>query len=408
MPTTTRRRGRPLAVFGILAAALLSACQPGWVNPFVGTGGAGTTTGASDDHAAALTYPTGVVAAPDGGFYVYDSGTCAIYREQAGTTTPIAGIPGTCGGTGDGGAATAATLDNSLAVDPNTEAVLHGPHNDVSTPLALGPDGSVYFVQVSIAGWLSQPGSGLSFPQYSSRIRKIDGEGIITTVGTPITASLTDAFTGLTATPDGTIFAIANHGTSSTDVDQINADGSQTTIATIDGLALGIAAISDTEVAVLTDSAVKRVDLTTGVATTTGYAMTSFAGSIAAAPDGTIYVGSTTGNRIDRISPDNTTAQIGGLLTGTDRADPGTTAQIGSGLDLRLTPTGLALTPNHGLLVSSGHVVYRLDNPDAVPPLVIGDPLNYFGGCPTGMTLPPTMPGTTAPPSGFTPICNPG
>lgn len=263
-------------------------------------------------------------------------------------------------------------------------------------------------MQVSIVGWIAQPGSGLSFPQYSSRIRKITSDGTITTVGTPITASLTDTFSGLTTTPNGTVLASVIHGTSSSDIDAIHADGTQTTITSIDGRAFAIAAISDTEIAVATDSSVARVDLTTGVATTTGYPMTLLTGSLAAAPDGTIYVGSTTANRIDRIAPDNTTVQIGGLTEGSDRADPGTTAQMGIALTLRLTPTGLAVTPNHGLLISSGHVVYRLDRPADVAPLEIGSPLNFVGGCGTGGTLPPTLPTDTAPPPGFTPTCNPG
>lgn len=134
MTTTNHHHRHHLALFSILAATVLSACQPGWVNPFVGTGGAGTTTSTSNDRAAALTYPTGVVAVPGGGFFVYDAGTCAIYRESAGTTTPYAGTPGTCGESGDEGPASAATLDNSPSVDPNTKSVLHGPGSDQPTP----------------------------------------------------------------------------------------------------------------------------------------------------------------------------------------------------------------------------------------------------------------------------------
>ena len=119
---------------------------------------------------------------------------------------------------------------------------------------------------------------------------------------------------------------------------------------------------------------------------------------IAAAPDGTIYVGLTSSNFIIRISPDDSPT----VIAGTGSADPGTTAQSGDGQHLSLTPTGLALTPNDGLLISSGHVVYRLQDPANVPPLELGSPLNFFGGgcgpftAVTGPSSPVSAPASTS------------
>ena len=60
-----------------------------------------------------------------------------------------------------------------------------------------------------------------------------------------------------------------------------------------------------------------------------------------------------------RVESDGTMTTI----AGNGSADTGNVAQQGEALALSLTPMGLATTKNDGLLVSSGHVVYRLDHP---------------------------------------------
>ncbi len=341
----------------IVTMIALASCDAGWINPFVGNGTAGTTNATVPNAQAQFTYPAGVAARPSDGFYVYDTSACAIYKEASGQTSLFAGTPGTCGNGGDGGAATAATLANDAAANGSTP--VHGSGSDLSSQLAVGPDGSVYFVQSQVVGSFANPGSG-TLPVYTSQIRRIAPDGMISTVGTPIIQSVVTFFTAVTVTPSGTILANVMHASStSSTIYRINADGTQTAVTTIAKNIVSIAAISDTQIAATDFNGLWRVDLGTGVATSTGYSGGYLQASIAAAPDGTIYVGSTTTNNVIRIDPDNTETTIAG--TGT--ADPGTTAQTGNGLDLDVTPTGLALTPNNGLLISSGHVVYRLASP---------------------------------------------
>lgn len=365
MKLSSNRKHRPfwLVALGFFAIVALASCEAGWVNPFAGDGTAGTTTGTVADAQARFTDPTGVVAIPGGGFYVYDAATCAIYKESQGQTSLYAGTPGTCGYSGDGGAANAATLDNSPSVDPSARTSLHGPGHDSPTPMTLGADGSLYFAELTVAGWQTLP-PDIVFPEYRSQVRRITPDGTITAVGDGIANSGTSLITGLTTTPSGTILVTTvDAGAGTTQIGQIAPDGTQSTVTTTSGVVYAIAAISDTRVATLTTSSAERVDLTTGIATSTGQSATLLGQSLAAAPDGTLYVGDTNTNRVERIPPDNTVAVIAGDGT----ADPGTGTQTGAGLSLHLTPTGLALTPNDGLLISSGHVIYRLQDPATAP-----------------------------------------
>lgn len=341
----------------IVTMIALASCDAGWINPFVGNGSAGTTNATVPNAQAQFTYPAGVAARHSDGFYVYDTNACAIYKEASGQTSLFAGTPGTCGNSGDGGAATAATLASDAAASGGTPA--HGAGGDLSSQLAVGPDGSVYFAQSQVVGAVAMPGSG-TIPVYTSQIRRVTPDGTITTVGTPIVQSAVTFFTAVTVTPSGTILANVLQATNtSSTIYRINTDGTQTAVTTIAKNIISIAAISDTQIAATDFNALWRIDLGTGVATATGYSGGYLGTCIAAAPDGTIYVGSTSTNNVVRIDPDNSMTTIAG--TGT--ADSGTTPQSGNGLDIDLTPTGLALTPNDGLLISSGHVVYRLASP---------------------------------------------
>lgn len=399
MARSRHRRSRPfgLVALGMFAVVVLASCDPGWVNPIAGDGTAGVTTGMVAQAHARFTDPTGVVAIPGGGFYVYDAATCAIYRDDSQRQVSVyAGTPGTCGNSGDGGLATAATLDNSPAADSTTHTSLRGPGHDARTPMALGPGGNLYFVELSIVGWQAVPSAGTSFPEYQSQVRRITPAGTVTAVGNGIANSATDFIVGVTKTPDGTILvAVVHNGGGTTEIAQISADGTQATVTTTPGLVYAIAAISDAQVATLTSSSVDRVDLTTGIATSTGHPSGLLDGVLTAAPNGTIYVGSAAAETIVRIAPDNIVTTIAGNGT----ADPGTSAQMGPGLSLQLTPSGLALTPNNGLLVSSGHVVYRLNDPADAGVLALGSPLNYLGGCASYHVPAPTTTTSSSPTS---------
>jgi uncharacterized protein (TIGR03437 family) len=94
----------------------------GQISTIAGTGVGGFTGDGSAATAAELSGPSAVVADASGNIYIYDTGNQVIRKVDAsGNITTFAGTPEKPGATGDGGAATAATLDlhtgGGLAVD---------------------------------------------------------------------------------------------------------------------------------------------------------------------------------------------------------------------------------------------------------------------------------------------------
>ena len=134
----------------LLSAMCLTAVLPATVaaqtiNTAAGNGGSGTTGDGGLATAAEVGYPVGVLAAPDGGFYI--GGYNSVRRVRADGTIHTFVGDGTFGSSGDGGPATAAKIGGNIG------------------GLALGPDGNLY-----IADW------------GGNRIRKVDAHGIINTV----------------------------------------------------------------------------------------------------------------------------------------------------------------------------------------------------------------------------------
>src|SRR5207244_11411457 len=130
---------------------------------------------------AGVKQPAGVVVAPDGSYYIADSGHSRIRRvDAAGTITTVAGT-GAGGYSGDGG--------------PATSAQLFAPEG-----IALGPDGSLYIADT-----------------FNSRIRRVAPDGTISTVagngtfgyagdGGPATLARLGQPDGVKVAPDGTPF----------------------------------------------------------------------------------------------------------------------------------------------------------------------------------------------------------
>jgi hypothetical protein len=152
----------------------------------------------------------------------------------------------------------------------------------------------------------------------------------------------------------GTIHAIATDGTVSTVF--------TTTTSVLTSLVyLGPGSFAtvdlDNSVARLSE-VLERIDVAAGTITPVPGLSASVTYQLGATADGTIYA-TTLGNTVVRVDPDDTVTTIAG--TGT--ADPGTTAQSGVGTELDLSPVALATTPRNGLLIASGHVVYRLQDP---------------------------------------------
>ncbi len=158
------------------------ATDPFIVQRFAGTSGQPPNDGMGGPALEArIQGPGNGVMGPDGSIYV-TTGNRIRRIDPDGIIHAFAGT-GTAGATGDGGSATAARLNNPRG-------------------LAVGPDGSVY-----VADWLSH------------RVRRIDPDGIITTIaGTGAAGSLGDGGSATSATvvgpmdvelaPDGTIYVL--------------------------------------------------------------------------------------------------------------------------------------------------------------------------------------------------------
>ncbi len=94
--------------------------QTGLISRFAGTGTRGLSGDGGPATQAAINYPTDVVVDPAGNVYVADFGNTCVRRISAGgTITPYAGSCGVVGSTGDGGPATRALLAGpaGLALD---------------------------------------------------------------------------------------------------------------------------------------------------------------------------------------------------------------------------------------------------------------------------------------------------
>ena len=168
----------------------------GWV-PGIGVGDGGPATQAE------LGVPEGVAVGPDGRVYISEVVGARVRRVDAsGIITTVAGT-GTPGFSGDGG--------------PATSAMLSDPHG-----VAVAPDGTLYIADRS-----------------NHRIRRVDANGIITTVagtgaygfsgdGGPATlAQLNEPF-GVALGPDGSLYIADtfNHRTR-----RVGPDGIITTVA---------------------------------------------------------------------------------------------------------------------------------------------------------------------------------
>lgn len=232
----------------------------GQITTVAGTGQAAFGGDGGPATSARLSRPSAVEATPDGGFLIADSGNKRVRRvSPAGIITTVAGNGG-AGTSGDGGPATRAQLDapKDVAVTPDggflvAIAKAHrvrrvSPGGTITTVAGNGDDGGTGDGGPAAAAQLDQPvgvaalpdGGFLIAEQHGHRVRRVSSDGVIRRVAGTGTAGFggdgglaTDAFlnkpVGVSATSRGG-FLIADSLNGR--VRKVGADG---TIATIAG-----------------------------------------------------------------------------------------------------------------------------------------------------------------------------
>lgn len=320
--------------------------------------GTGTASDSGDGAAATLataqqTYE--VAVDPSGDVYVseFDAG-CRVRKVSANGIVSVFAGTGTCSSSGDGGAATSATVNGAAGI-------------------ALGPDGSLYIAdgygaqvrKVSPAGVIStvagtgtngttgDGGAATSAQIYSPRGLAVDPSGNLYIAGR-------DSNRVRKVTPGGVITTLIGDGTASS-----TGDGGQASAATVN-FVYGVAAGPDGSiyVAEFVGCRVRKVTTTGVVSTIAGTGTCSSTGDggpatsatlngphgIVADAYGNLYVAERSGQRVRRIDPNGTITTVVGTGTASSTGDDG----AGSAATVN-DPRGLALDPAGRLLVVDGN-----------------------------------------------------
>src|SRR4051812_48195545 len=242
-----------------LALGAAPAFGAGSITTVVGPGVAASSGDGGPATQAYIPTPVGVTGLADGSYLIAHQGNPSIRRVfPDGTITTLAGN-GTAGYSGDGGPATAASLNApTVAIAaPDGGYLLTDPNNNVVRRVA--PDGTISTVagvQALGAGFGGDGGPAtsaqLSFPydlafmpdgsyliadKDNARIRRVDTSGNISTAAggggsvaegvAATTAQLTEP-SGVSATPDGGYLIAESSGNR---IRKVAADGTITTVA---------------------------------------------------------------------------------------------------------------------------------------------------------------------------------
>lgn len=295
--------------------------------------------------------PAGLALGPDGALFISDWRNARIRRVGPdGIITTVAGN-GTRGYGGDGGPATAASLNPA--------------------GIALGPDGALFIAD-----------------GYNHRVRRVGPDGIITTVagtgavgyggdGGPATAATLWDPNDVEVGPDGALFIVeygnqvvrrvGTDGTiitvAGTGVNGYGGDGGPATAATL-GSPVGIGASRGGEIFIVeVSSKIRRVGPDGIITTVAGTRSAGFAGDgapataarlanpygVAVAADGTLYIADTNNNRVRRVGPDG----IISTFVGTGKQGVVTEGGAASGTPLTL-PREVVVGPDGALYLAGG------------------------------------------------------
>jgi sugar lactone lactonase YvrE len=290
--------------------------------------GTGEHEGASDDGGpatdAVVEFPDGLAVGRDGSIYVAEG--CFVRRvDSAGTITTIAGTDES-GSLGDGG--------------PAVDAALVQPCG-----LALGQDGSLYIADAE-----------------DHRVRKVDPDGVITTVagtgewgfsgdGGPAVEAELAWPRGVAVAPDGSVY-IAD--TRNDRIRRVDESGTITTVAGRGGAsfgakrqateapvdAQGVAVSGDGSVYVADGPCVQRIGSDGVITTVAGTGRRGYSGDggqaveaeldepggLALGPDRSLYIADYAGDVVRRVMPDGTISTFagGGPDDGSAEPDSGT------------------------------------------------------------------------------------
>ena len=282
-----------------------------------------------------------VAVGPDGTIYFSDPGNHRIRKiDPQGIITSIAGsgeITDWCGGYDEDENGWIVT-DRSIPVNgdggPAVDALLCNP-----TGIDLGPDGSVYFID-----------------SYS-RVRKIDPQGIITTVaggvgdpgyagdGIPATEAVFDTPSGVAVGPDGSVYISDRRN------DRVQKVGPDGIIQTVAGN--GSPGFSGDG----------------GPATA---AQLQWPAEIAVGPDGSLYIGEVSNYRVRRVGPDGiiTTFAGNGVRSGIGDGMPATDASVYPS-DIHVASDGIVYIGQNLTEIPANGAVRRV-GPDGIITTIVG------------------------------------
>ena len=372
---------------------------------FEGDGGPATS--------ASLNGPRGVAVDPAGNVYIADRGNSRIRKvDTVGLISTIAGN-GTSGFSGDGGLATAASFDAwSLAVDVSGNLYITDPRNHrvrkvnaagiISTVAGDGGDtfggdgGPATATSVVPVDIFVDPGGNLYLADASYRVRKVNGDGIITTIacngtsgftgdGGPATAASCVPYrvardsAGNLYVADGSskrirkvsaagiITTVAGRGTG-----QSSGDGGPATLAElIQPLGVAVDPAGNVYIADEGSNRIRKVNTAGIISTIAGNDTQGFSGDggpatsaslnkpreVAVDAAGNVYISDAGNFRIRKVNPAGVISTVAG------RGTSGFTGDGGPASSAQLVPRGVAVGVQADLYIADGSLrIRRVDN----------------------------------------------
>lgn len=396
--------------------------EGGKLQPFAGSGAAGSDGDGSAAVDATLQSPSAVAAAADGSVYVLDDAAAVVRRVDAdGTITTVAGT-GTAGFSGDGGPATQAQLDSPQGISAAPDGTVYigdvrnrrvrrvGTDGIMSTVAGTGTRGYTGDGGPATAAELATPqalaigpgGAVLVVDGFNNRLRSIDAGGTITTAagtgpagmsgdGGPATEAPLRTPRGIGFDEEGRLYIVEGY----TDgVRRVERDGTISTLgyqpdSGLAGLVVGPGGIL-VESATLTSQVLfvatdGRVMVLAGTRGGSGFSGDGGPGSAAqlnfpvgVAIDGqSVLVADSANHRLRRIDQNGVITTVAG--TGLPQNDGGRDAPAA---EVALAqPTGVAVGPDASIYVTemAGNRVRRI-RPDGIMVTIAGTGQAGFGG----------------------------